>query len=203
MRTLLNWKTLLALTAAGLWAQDVKFDTDQAKVLVATEQPHHPGAMHEHSMNRVQIYLGDGQMTFTNPAGKVTKIQFKAGDVRWSPAGGLHISETISDRPFQLVEIELKNKPNATFRMSDLDPLKVDPKHYKLEFENDQVRVLRVRYGPHEKGVRHEHKLNHVVVYITDQAKGKAGTVKLDAPETHSEENPLDHAVERVAIDLK
>src|SRR5262249_37239615 len=104
--------------------------------------------------------------------------------------------------PFQLVEIELKNKPHPV-ALTDLDPLKADPKHYKLEFENDYVRVLRVRFGPNEKGVRHEHKLNHVVVYITDQAKGKAGTVKLDPPETHTEENPLNQAVERIAIDLK
>ena len=30
------------------------------------------------------------------------------------------------------------------------DAAKVDPKHYKVEFENDQVRVLRISYGPHE-----------------------------------------------------
>ena len=37
------------------------------------------------------------------------------------------------------------------------DPAKVDAKHYKLEFENDQVRVLRITYGPGEKSVMHEH----------------------------------------------
>jgi polyisoprenoid-binding protein YceI len=31
------------------------------------------------------------------------------------------------------------------------DAVKVDPKHYKVEFENDKIRVLRVNYGPHEK----------------------------------------------------
>ena len=35
------------------------------------------------------------------------------------------------------------------------DPLKVDPKHYKVEFENDRVRVLRITYGPREKSVIH------------------------------------------------
>src|ERR1700735_4725058 len=33
------------------------------------------------------------------------------------------------------------------------DPVKVDPKHYKVEFENAQVRILRIHYGPHEKSV--------------------------------------------------
>jgi hypothetical protein len=30
------------------------------------------------------------------------------------------------------------------------DPVSIDPKHYKVEFENSAVRVLRVTYGPHE-----------------------------------------------------
>jgi len=31
------------------------------------------------------------------------------------------------------------------------DPVKVDSKHYTVEFENAQVRVLRIKVGPHEK----------------------------------------------------
>ena len=27
------------------------------------------------------------------------------------------------------------------------DPVVVDPDHYAVEFENDQVRVLRIKYG--------------------------------------------------------
>jgi quercetin dioxygenase-like cupin family protein len=201
-----SWKLLAAFTAVALWGQapnNVKIDSPQARVLVVTEQPHHPSAVHEHPMNRVMIYLGSGQMIRTTPSGNVQKLEFKAGDVRWSPAEGPHTSEYIIDHPFQLVEIELKNKPVAGLTMPDIDPLKADPKHYSLEFENDQVRVLRVRFGPHEKGVLHEHKLNHIVVYLNDQARGKAGEVRLDEPMTHTEENPLDHPVERIAIDLK
>ncbi|TMA64990.1 MAG: hypothetical protein E6J68_09630 [Deltaproteobacteria bacterium] len=33
------------------------------------------------------------------------------------------------------------------------DPVQVDPKHYRVEFENAQVRVLHIQYGPHEKSV--------------------------------------------------
>jgi quercetin dioxygenase-like cupin family protein len=202
-------RKLLAMFAAVslcLWCQtpsNVKIDSPQARVLVVTEQPHQLSALHEHSMNRVMIYLGGGQMMRTTPDGKVQKLEFRAGEVRWSPAEGPHQTEYIADHPFQIVEIELKNKPQASLTMPAIDPLKADPKHYSLEFENDQVRVLRVRFGPHEKGVLHEHKLNHIVVYLTDQARGKAGEVRLDEPMTHTEENPLDHAVERIAVDLK
>ena len=37
------------------------------------------------------------------------------------------------------------------------DAVKVDPSHHKVEFENDQVRVLRIRFGPGEESVMHEH----------------------------------------------
>ena len=47
------------------------------------------------------------------------------------------------------------------------DPVKVDSKHYTVEFENDQVRVLRVKYGPHEKSVMHQHP-NAVAIFMTD-----------------------------------
>ncbi len=43
----------------------------------------------------------------------------------------------------------------------------VDAAHYKVEFENDQVRVLRVIYGPLEKSVMHEHPAS-IGVYLTD-----------------------------------
>lgn len=47
------------------------------------------------------------------------------------------------------------------------DAAKVDPKHYKVEFENDQVRVLRITYGPGEKSVMHAHPAG-VAVFLTD-----------------------------------
>jgi quercetin dioxygenase-like cupin family protein len=206
VRELISSKWLPVFAAVGLWGQapsNVEIDSSQARVLVVTEEPHHRGNLHEHPMNRVIIYLGSCQMIRTTPAGDVQRLEFKAGDVRWSPAEGPHTSEYIADQPFRIVEIELKNKPEGPVTMPANDPLKADPKHYSFEFENDQVRVLRVRFGPHEKGVLHEHKLNHIVVYLNDQARGRAGEVRLDEPMTHTEENPLDHPVERLAIDLK
>jgi quercetin dioxygenase-like cupin family protein len=199
----------LILLAAVAYAQQIPnavlIDDPRVRVLVATEQPHKPGQMHEHGMNRVMIYLGDGAMKYTSKDGKSTVMKFKKGDVKWNPAEGPHISENISDQPFQMIEIELKNKPKSPPTViSDIDPLKVDPQHYKLEFDNEQTRVMRVRFGPKEKGKEHTHTFSNVVVYMNDQARGKFGEARLDeGPRTHSEENPLDHPVERISIDLK
>jgi hypothetical protein len=47
------------------------------------------------------------------------------------------------------------------------DPVQVDPKHYTVELENDRVRVVRIRSGPREKSVMHEHP-SGLVVFLTD-----------------------------------
>lgn len=46
------------------------------------------------------------------------------------------------------------------------DPTKVEPKHYKLDFENEKVQVVSIHYGPHEKSALHEHP-GGVVVILT------------------------------------
>ena len=116
----------------------------------------------------------------------------------------MHTSEITSDAPVKMVEVLIKKDGDPSKVVNTpLDPLKVDPKDYKLEFENSQVRVIRVKMPAGQKIPLHEHMLNRVVVYLTDQARGKAGEVRLEDPSTHTEENPLDHPVERIAVDLK
>jgi len=63
------------------------------------------------------------------------------------------------------------------------DPVKVDPKHYKVEFENESVRVLRVTYGPGEKSVMHYHP-NLTAIYLTD------GMTRMTTPDGKSQDLP-------------
>jgi quercetin dioxygenase-like cupin family protein len=55
------------------------------------------------------------------------------------------------------------------------DAVTVDPKHYKVEFENEQVRVLRITYGAGEKSVMHAHPAA-VAILLTD------GTFRMTLP---------------------
>lgn len=48
------------------------------------------------------------------------------------------------------------------------DAVSADPAHYSVRFENELVRVLRVRYGAGEKSVMHRHSAT-CVVFLTDQ----------------------------------
>ena len=47
------------------------------------------------------------------------------------------------------------------------DPVVVDPAHHKIEFENDQLRVLHVVFPPGESSVMHTHPCL-VVIGIAD-----------------------------------
>jgi hypothetical protein len=128
----------------------------------------------------------------------------------------MHISENIDGSVLRIVEIELKpagvTKP---FKISALDPVTVDPKHYHLEFENDKVRVSRGKFGPHEHGTIHEHLHDRVVVYLLDKddnvttPDGKSHALKAPADclwwtgyAKHSD-TTNDAPVEMVIVELK
>jgi hypothetical protein len=180
-----------------------RLDTPQVRVIVATLQPRTPSiAKSGHATDRVLIYLDDGVMT-RKEGSQSTTIEFHRGDVRWRPASGAYVAENISDHPIRILEVDLKGPPTGVASASKLDPVTVDSRHYKIEFENERVRVLRVHYEPHEKGETHEHLLNRVVLYVNDQPGAKADDVRMMGAMTHFEENTFDTPADRIAVELK
>jgi hypothetical protein len=180
-----------------------RLDTPQARVIVATLQPRTPSiARTGHATDRVLIYLDDGVMT-RKEGEQSARIDFRRGDVRWRPASGAYTAENLSDHPIRILEIDLKGPPAGPAPVSKLDPVTVDATHYKVEFENEHVRVLRVHYGPHEKGQTHEHFLNRIVLYLNDQPNAKADDVRVAGAATHVEENASDQPADRIAVELK
>lgn len=95
------------------------------------------------------------------------------------------------------------------------DAVEVDPDHYKVEFENDKVRVLRITYGPGEESVMHSHP-ESVGVFLTDgigkftfpdgstqDVEFTAGQVIWMAEVTHQPENPGEESFEVLQIEMK
>ena len=215
MNDLMRFTRLVAVSGligvSGLQAQNApapaaitpKLDTPQARVIVATLQPRTPSiAKSGHATDRVLIYMDDGVMT-RKEGEQSSKIDFKRGDVRWRPASGAYTAENISDHPIRILEIDLKGPPAGRAPVVARDPVTVDPEHYKVAFENDHVRVLRVHYGPHEKGQTHEHVLNRVVFYLNDQPGAKADDVRVAGASKHAEENASGEPADRIAVELK
>ena len=95
------------------------------------------------------------------------------------------------------------------------DPVKVDPKHYTVESENDRARVLRVQYGPREKSVMHSHPASIAVFLTASRAKftfpdgkteersWKAGDTMSMPPETHLPENLGKSPLKLILIEFK
>lgn len=180
-----------------------RLDTPQARVYVATLQPHAPVVSKAgHATNRVLIYMDDGAMTIKD-GDNTSTINFKRGDVRWRAASGPYTAENTSDHPIRILEIDLKAGPAGPLPATPLDPVTVDPQHYKVDFENEYVRVLRVQFGPGENGARHEHILNRVVFYQNDQPNAKADDVRMSGAATHAEANESSQTAYRIAVEMK
>jgi quercetin dioxygenase-like cupin family protein len=100
-------------------------------------------------------------------------------------------------------------------KVTHADPVKVDSKHYTVELENEKVRVLRIKYGPHEKSKMHGHPAS-VTVFLndcearftypdgkTENIKAKAGQVVFFPAFEHEPENLGDKPFEVIGIELK
>jgi quercetin dioxygenase-like cupin family protein len=192
-------------------------ENDYVKVVRALEKPHVKGKFHEHTRNRVMIYLQPGRQRFEYQDGRQPEVfDWKKGQVVWSAPSGMHAAEVVSDDPFNIIEVELKTIASGKAISSDLDPVKIDPRHYHVEFENAQVRVLHAKIEPHGAVPMHEHSLNRVTVFLTDQefrvtdgngkvdlVKHRAGEAVWGTPIKHREENLSDQPFEVVAVEIK
>jgi quercetin dioxygenase-like cupin family protein len=99
--------------------------------------------------------------------------------------------------------------------MAGHDPVHVDSKHYKVEFEDEKVRVLRARYGPGEKSSMHSHPALLAVMLTdahirfgypdgkTEEMTASAGQVMSLPPTDHLPENLGDKVFECILVELK
>jgi quercetin dioxygenase-like cupin family protein len=95
------------------------------------------------------------------------------------------------------------------------DPTEVDSKHYKVVFENDHVRVIRITYGPMEESVMHYHPAG-TAVFLTDmkvqfttpngetvEVEAKAGDTIWTEAGSHLPKNLADKPLELIQVELK
>jgi quercetin dioxygenase-like cupin family protein len=225
MQRALIVSALSVLAAAPVWAQDpvtvapkqctVVLENEYVRVLRWSEAPGDKVPMHEHPA-LVSISLTAGKSRFTSPDGKIREALATAGQATWS-APEKHASENLSATAEEVVQVELKAKPGAAMTAipAGEDSVKVDPKHYKVVFQNDRVRVLRIHYAPGEKSVMHAHPAN-VAVFLADGKSKftlpdgsasvvdiKAGQVTWGDVQKHQPENVGDKPIEVILVELR
>ncbi len=195
----------------------VEFENAQVRVLRVTFGPGEKTPTHEHPAG-VAVFLTDGKNRVSPEGRPVDETPRKAGGVVLVQPGK-HTVENLGTSKVEIMLVELKGKPAAAAAPLKQDSVKVDPKHYKVEAENDRVRVLRIKYGPGEKSVMHDHPAS-VVVILTDGTMkfteanprpgaparppdAKAGQTGWADAETHLPENVGGTPMEAVLIELK
>jgi hypothetical protein len=158
------------------------------------------------------IFYKDAKLKMTSPAGEVRTREYRAGDVSCGDAG-IYLPENVGGDT-EWVQVHLKNRkwfdPVQTgkslvypARIRAPDPIDVDPTHYFVQFENDVVRLARIKVPGGVKTPMHAH-LAYCIVEIRDMETGvKAGDSSCGNAMAHESPNNAKSVNEAITIEFK
>jgi hypothetical protein len=217
--------TVLAIAAAAASHAGIPYDPpttpiDNAvvRVQLSAGVPGEVTKPHVHLTNRVMIYFQAGTNTIRYPDGKVSPEHFGPGEVQWNNAMGTHTATITAKGPVDIVHVELKSPPGMVpaVQYAARDPRVADPAHFKVEIDNNQVRVLRLHLERGEKTPIYEERLERLLVPLTAArlktvgadgaekfADYRPGEVQWLAPGTQNNENAGDAAYEAILVEFK
>jgi hypothetical protein len=216
MKQLLFIAGVIVIGAFPVTAQDAKIEVDNewVRVVRSSQAPQARTASVDHPPS-VVVYLTPARLRLTGADGMTRNVRKRAGEVAYFDAGK-YATENESATVVNTVTVELKDgAKKAEAAPITLDPVKLDPKHHLVPFENDRVRVLHTILEPHLKSPLHQHP-HYVVVYLTElhttqtlpdgrtvDNPRKAGELGWREPQQHVTENIGEHRAEEIQIELK
>jgi len=217
--------TILAFAAATAAHAGIPYDPATtpidnavARVQLSAGVPGEVTKPHVHLTNRVMIYFQAGTNTIRYPDGRISPEHFKAGEVQWNNAMGTHTATITAKGLVDIAHVELKSPPGMVpaVKYAVRDPGIVDPAHFKIELENNQVRVLRLHLGKGEKTPMYEERLERLLVPLTPArlktagadgavktANAQPGEVQWLQPGTQADENTGDARYEAIVVEFK
>lgn len=113
----------------------------------------------------VSIPPGQTPAIYTPSALPLVRIDLDSLKTRYCDAASRQELARPSDNAVREIRVEIKAAPSA--KALALDAVRVDPARYKIDFENDKVRVVRLGFAAREKGVMVAHP-PRVLVTLTD-----------------------------------
>jgi hypothetical protein len=161
----------------------------------------------------VNLAAGETLPKYKPAATPTVTVDLNSGDVRYSDSVSPGDSRGSSDAAIREIRVELKSAPEAM--PLALDAVRIEPTRFKIVLENDRVRVVRLRFGPHERGVMVSHPprvlvtLTDVSVKLlfsdgrTDERGAPAGVAAWLDTETLQTENARTEPLEVVLIEPK
>ena len=208
--------TLLGLTICAA-AQDpyriagdhyhLLFENPWVRVTRVSYGPHETAPVHQHppTPTTVYVYTTDGgamlfrHMTGDHVAGlDITRKPVQAGAIRFAHgAPETHSVEYLGDTPMEYARIELRTEPlDRPVRDVRLPPMALDlaQSTMKMQYENGQIRILRVACAAGRHCPEPEHPTDPaVVVTLSSPHRGEARWSPA----------PADGPLEQVRIELK
>jgi hypothetical protein len=177
----------------------VLIDNAVAHVALSAGKPGELTKPHVHLTNRVMIYFQAGTNTIRYPDGKVAPEHFRAGEVQWNNTMGTHTAEITAAEPVDIVHVELKSPPALVPKVK---PPALDS-HFKVELDNNQVRVLRLHLGAGEKTKPYQEPFERLLVPLTKSARLQPGEVQWLAPGAGADENTGTAPYEAIIVEFK
>ncbi len=150
---------------------------------------------------------------YTPSALPLVRIDLNSLKTRYCDATSRQELARASDNAVREIRVEIKAAPFA--KALALDTVRVDPARYRVDFENDKVRVVRLGFAPREKGVMVAHP-PRVLITLTDvrvklifqdgradERGAPAGVAAWLEPETLQTENASNQPLEVVLVEPK
>ena len=119
--------------------------------------------VHAHA-DRVNVFLTDIQVHVTTGEGEEFEATRRAGTAVWSEATS-HALRAVSE--FEVVVVELRGQSGEPVPISPSDATRVAAQHHEVEFENDRVRIVRVRLTPGTRTPSHVHSMPAVTLLLS------------------------------------
>jgi quercetin dioxygenase-like cupin family protein len=153
--------------AANPRANVVEIDNQWVRTIRMKLAPQEMSGLHTHP-DTVAVMLTDARIRVFTEKGSTQTITHAAGDVAFQPGSAQpHSEQNVSDRPLEIVFVELKPGSTGGSAPVTLDPVKLDPDNHPVVFENERVRAIRTILPSRLKSPMHEHP-HYVVVYLTE-----------------------------------
>ena len=210
--------TLLAAQAAPRDAvaadparYSVLYENDVAQMIRVKYPAGARSVMHTHPAG-CMIFYKDAALKTTSSTGEVRTHNHRAGDVTCGDAYS-HLAENVG-KDTEFIQLHLKNRKTFDHvqtgrslvypaRIKAPDPIDADPAHYFVQFENDVVRLARIRVPGGVKTPMHAH-LAYCIVEIRDMETGvKAGDSSCGNAMAHESPNNAKSVNEAITIEFK
>ena len=144
----------------------IELENERVRLVRITYGPGEESVMHYHP-DRVAVFLTAQHVQFEMPDGTSEDAHAEAGEHLFAPAGQ-HLPRNMGEEPLELLLVELKSGGAASDEETGPDAAVVDVDHYKVEFENDRVRLVRITYEAGAESVMHYHP-DSVGIFLSAQ----------------------------------